>query len=254
VGDGLAQDWFAFTVTTAGPISAEIVDDGGVDLDIYCYKKAGPFTSVASSAGDCGAKEAFTATLQPGDYVLAVLAFDNPGCPATSNTPYSARIIGPGGALLTGYNIYAGNNPDFAPDASNFFGTIGPNATALVVTESAPGTYYRVTAVYGDEQSSPSDAVSGSPCEGGPTFGSVKIKRGGAGTISLSGGEGDLTGVTLTINGVGFTKAPKVKASKHSVKQKGPLANGQTVTQACPVGCTITVMTDAGCSTVQEPQ
>jgi hypothetical protein len=79
----------------------------------------------------------------------------------------------------------------------------------------------------------------------------VKVKRNGNGKIVLKGGVGDLTGIALSINGVGFSAPPKVKGTK--VVQKGPLANGQTVGAACPVGCTIKIVTNAGCSTVTGP-
>lgn len=254
VGDGTAQDWFSFTLDSASTISVDLVDDGGIDIDLYLYRKSGPFTSLGSSANDCGAHEVISdVALDPGEYVVAVVTFDNPGCPAPSSTPYQLLVVGPGGALRTGYNVYCGSSPNFEPSAETYIGTVGSASSSLVIQESAVGAYYRVTAVYGDEMSNPTDAVSGTPCEGGPTFGMVKVKLAGQGTITLKNGVGDLTGAVLTINGVGFTKAPKIKTNKNQIKQKGPLANGQTVRDVCENGCTITVMTNSGCSQVSAP-
>lgn len=248
------EDWFAFTVTEAGPFTIEIVDDGGVDLDMFLYNQTNTAVEIASSAGDCGARELIEdVVLQPGTYVVAIDAFVNPNCEAVSNTNYELLIVGPGGVRLTGYNVFCGTNENFEANAQSYIGTVGASVLSLVIQESNAGAYYRVSAVYGDEQSTASAAVTGSPCEGGPTFTSVKVKRNGNGSITVKGGAGDLTGVQLLINGVGFSAAPKVKVAKHQVKQKGPLANGQTVAQACPAGCTITVITNAGCSTVVGP-
>jgi hypothetical protein len=260
IGGGNFEDWYCFTVPAGGAtVTIDLLDDGGKDIDLFLFPKSGPFdpsNPLASSANDCGAHELIDGIQLPaGDYVVAVDAFGprQDDCEATSTTPYKLIIIGPGGVRLTGYNVYCGSSMDFTADANSFIGTVGPSTTGLVIRESAVGAFYRVAAVYGDMQATPSDAVTGSPCEGGPTFTKIKVKRNGNGSISLKGGTGDLTGVTLTINGVGFATPPKVKASKHSVKQKGPLANGQTVGQACPVGCTIQVQTNAGCSTVTAP-
>lgn len=250
VGGGNFEDWFSFTLTESSPITVDVVDDGGVDIDIFLYAQNDTGTAIAQSAGDCGAHELIDGVqLTPGTYVVAIDAFANPGCEATSSTPYKILIVGPGGVRLTGFNIFSGGSEGFEANATSYIGTVGPSSTGIVINESAVGSYYRVSAVYGDEQSAPTAAATGTPCEGGPTFSSVKVKRNGAGKITLSGGVGNLAGIQLSINGVGFTKAPKVKQGT-KVNQKGPLANGQTVAQACPAGCTITILTTAGCSTV----
>ncbi len=255
VGGGNFEDWFSFTLTEAAPVTVDLVDDGGVDIDIYLYPKAGPFaTSIAQSAGDCGAHELIDGVqLQPGDYVVAIDAFDNPNCAAGSSTPYKLLIVGPGGVRLTGFNVYRGSSENFELNAESYFGTVGPSTTGFVIQESAVGAFYRITSVYGAEQSSATTGVTGTPCEGGPTFTSVKVKRSGAGAITLKGLSGSTTGLTIQINGVGFSSPPKIKVSKGTVKQKGPLANGQTVGQACPPGTVITILTASGCSTVTAP-
>lgn len=253
VGGGNFEDWFAFTLDSPSPVTVDVVDDGGVDIDIFLYRQSDTGTAIASSAGDCGAHELIDGVeLAAGTYVVAIDAFANPNCEATSSTPYSILIVGPGGVRLTGFNVFSGSSDSFEANATSYIGTVGPSSLGLIVQEASVGAFFRVSAVYGDEQSAATAAVTGTPCEGGPTFSSVKVKRSGAGKITLSGGVGNLAGIQLTINGVGFTKAPKVKQGT-KVNQKGPLANGQTVGQACPAGCTITIITAAGCSTVTAP-
>ena len=249
VGGGNFEDWFSFTLTESSPITVDVVDDGGTDIDIFLYAVSDTGTAIAQSAGDCGAHELIDGVeLAAGTYVVAIDAFANPNCEATSNTPYSILIVGPGGVRLTAFNVYSGSSEGFEANAASFIGAVSGSTLGLIVQESAIGAFYKVSAVYGDEQSAATDAVTGTPCEGGPTFSSVKVKRNGAGKITMKGGVGSLAGIQLQINGVGFASAPKVKGTK--VTQKGPLANGQTVGQACPAGCTITILTSAGCSTV----
>lgn len=256
VADGRLEDWYSFTLDAPATVSVDIFEDGGKDFDMFLYREGNYGVSIASAAGVCGTRETFTVDLAAGTYVLGIDAFSpNEQCEATANTPYKFIVVGPGGALLTRYNIYCGTNENFEADETTFIGSVGSSTRSLVIAESAAGAFYRVAAVYGDERSVASDAVTGSPCEGGPTFAQVKVKRNGAGKITLTGAQGDLTGLVITINGVPFEKAPKVKAAKGKVNQKGPLANGQTVGQACPAGggCVITIMTNAGCSTVTAP-
>jgi hypothetical protein len=252
VGGGNFEDWFAFTLTAPSPVTIDVVDDGGVDIDIFLYLQSNTGTAIAQSAGDCGAHELIDGVeLAAGTYVVAIDAFANPNCEATSSTPYSILIVGPGGVRLTGFNVFSGGSENFEANAASYIGTVGPSASGLIVQESPVGAFFKVSAVYGDEQSVATAGVTGTPCEGGPTFASIKAKRSGAGKITFTGAVGNLAGIQISINGVGFTKAPKVKGTK--VTQKGPLANGQTVGQACPAGCTVTVITSAGCSTATVP-
>ena len=246
------EDWYGFTLAQATAITIDLEGFGNTDFDLILYTVDGPFVTddaVAISGGGAGEEEHITLdNLAAGSYVIAVTAFD-PDVP--NNTNYTLRVVA--APKVSRYNVYCGSSEGFAISADTFIGSIPGDRTNLTINESATGAYYKVTAVVGSSQSGPSNAATGEPCEGGPTFTSVKVKRSGPGSITLKGGTGDLTGVTIEINGVGFTKAPKVKASKHQVKQKGPLASGQTVGEACPAGCTITIRTAAGCSTVIAP-
>ena len=252
VGGGVFEDWFAFTLAAPSPVTVDVVDDGGVDIDIFLYAQNDTGMAIAQSAGDCGAHELIDgAQLAAGTYVVAIDAFANPNCEATSSTPYSILIVGPGGVRLTGFNVFSGGSENFEANAASYIGTVGPSSTGLIVQESAVGAFYKVSAVYGDEQSAATAGVTGTPCEGGPTFATIKAKRNGAGKITFTGAVGNLAGIQIMINGVGFTKAPKIKGTK--VTQKGPLANGDTVGEACPAGCTVTILTTAGCSTAIVP-
>ena len=249
-GDDDVEDWFSITITQATSITIDL-DPSGTDFDLMLYPSGGPFNfddALATSAGPPGEEHIELDILPAGTYLIAVSAFD-PDVP--SNTNYTLDVVA--APKVSRYNVYCGPSADFNISAATFIGSVPGDQTSITIRESAPGAYYRVTAVAGASQSPQSDSATGEPCEGGPTFTSVKVKRNGPGSITLKGGTGDLTGVQILINGVGFTKAPKVKASKHQVKQKGPLTNGLTVGEACPVGCTITIRTAAGCSTVVAP-
>jgi hypothetical protein len=252
-GEDDVEDWYKFTITSPTSITIDLTDFGASnDFDLLLYTPDGPFVSdsaVAFSGGGAGEDEHIAIDVLPaGTYVIAVSAFD-PGVP--SNQSYKLTVVA--APRVTRFNIYCGASENFTPSAQTFIGSVPGSQTNFTVNESTPGAYYIVTAVVGASQSAGSNSATGEPCEGGPTFTSVKAKRNGPGSITLKGGEGDLTGATLSINGVGFSKAPKVKASKHQIKQKGPLANGSSVGDACPAGCILRIETAAGCSTVVVP-
>lgn len=244
------EDWYGFTLSAPTSVQIDLTGFGATDFDLLLYNSSGPFTSddaVAVSGGGAGEEEHIAVAVLPaGTYVVAVTAFD-PDVPSATN--YTLTIIA--APKVNRYNIYCGAADGFAVGPETFFGAIPGDQTSFAVLESAAGAYYRVTAVIGAVQTNASNSASGSPCEGGPTFASVKAKRNGNGKITFKGATGSLTGIQILINGVGFASAPKVKGTK--VTQKGPLANGQTVGQACPAGCTATILTAAGCSSVVIP-
>ncbi len=210
IGAGKFEDWYSLSLGATGSVTVDLVDDGGVDLDLYLYPKNGPFsTPIAQAAGDCGAHEIFSdVQLQPGDYVVAVDAFDNPNCAAINATPYQLEIIGPNGNRLTGYNVYRGPSEIFPINADSYFGTTGPHTTSLVVHEHANGTYYRVSAVYGSQQSLPTRGVTAALVLGIDTAGVVNASTGafflknanapGAADIVFSYGPGDPTWKVLS--------------------------------------------------------
>ena len=73
VGGGNFEDWFAFTLTAPSPVTIDVVDDGGVDIDIFLYLQSNTGTAIAQSAGDCGAHELIDGVeLAAGTYVVAI--------------------------------------------------------------------------------------------------------------------------------------------------------------------------------------
>ncbi len=244
------EDWFAFTLPAPTSVSIDLTGFGGTDFDLLLYPIGGPFESdsaTAVSGGGAGEEEHIEIpVLAAGTYVVAVTAFD-PDVP--SNTNYMLTIVA--APKVNRYNIFTGSSEGFTPGPETFFGAVPGDLTSFSVAEAAQGAFFKVTAVIGAVQTNGSNGATGSPCEGGPTFTSIKAKRGGNGKITFKGGSGNLAGISILINGVGFSTAPKVKGTK--VTQKGPLANGQTVGQACPAGCTVTILTAAGCSTATVP-
>lgn len=249
-GEDDVEDWFTFTLLSPTSVSVDLSGFGGTDFDLLLYPSAGPFVSdsaVAVSGEAAGVAEHIEVPVLPaGTYHVAVTAFD-PDVPAS--TGYMCTIVA--APKVNRYNIFQGTSEGFTPGPENFFGAIPGDLTSFSVAEAPPNSYFKLTAVIGSAQSNASNGATGTPCEGGPTFTSVKAKRNGNGKITFKGASGSLTGISILINGVGFTTAPKVKGTK--VTQKGPLTNGQTVAQACPAGCTVTILTTAGCSTATVP-
>ncbi len=244
------EDWYGFTLAAPTSVTIDLTGFGATDFDLLLYPVAGPFSSddaVAVSGGGAGEDEHIDIpVLAAGTYVVAVSAFD-PDVPSATN--YSLTIVA--APKVNRYNVYTGASEGFTPGPDTFFGAVPGDQTSYSVLEAAQGAFFKVTAVIGSAQTNGSNGATGSPCEGGPTFTSIKAKRNGAGKITFKGASGSLTGITILINGVGFSTAPKVKGTK--VTQKGPLANGQTVGQACPAGCSVTILTAAGCSTATVP-
>lgn len=245
-----AEDWYAITLNNPTSINIDLTGFGGADFDMLLYPIGGPFSSdqaIAVSGNAAGEDENISLPLlAAGTYVIAISAFD-PDVP--NNTNYMLTVVA--APKVNRYNIFAGSFEGFVPSAENFVGNAAGNATSFTVRESAANAFYKVSAVVGGSQSAGSNGATGSPCEGGPTITSVKVKRNGSGKITLKG-SGFTGNVQILINGVGFASAPKVKATK--VNQKGPLANGQTVGQACPSGCSLTIINgDGGCTAATAP-
>jgi hypothetical protein len=246
---GVAQDWYRFTITETTIFSLELVEDAGKDFDLYLFE-ANDVTGdgVASSAGSCGAIERFDVSLAPGDYILAVAAFDNPGCPFSGNATY--QVLLSGGTKLLRYNIFCGTGT-VTPSAATYFGSTGPDSTSFPIGKSTPGAVYVVTAVIGASQSPASNSATLGECAGGPTITSAVLKLNGRGKLTIRGA-GFTTGSTILLNGSALASNYKVKKQGALIKAKGPLANGADYSSVVTSGqpFTITIITAAGgCST-----
>jgi hypothetical protein len=248
------EDWFSFHTDTAGPISIALYGFGQTDFDLFLYPKAGPFEpdpdSGFASGNQGGVDEAITIdSLPPGDWVIGVDAYDgdgsdgNPGVPTDTN--YTLDVIG--GVGVSNFNIYCGVG-DFTPGPDTFFGTAGGHATSFLVASSAPGSTYKVTAVYGDQQSTPTNGAQGGACEGGPSITQASLKLKKNGKLTLTGGPFTADD-TVSINGAALP-AGKVKKGGTVLKIKGPLTNGQPISSVVTSGqpFTIVVIGGGGCT------
>jgi uncharacterized repeat protein (TIGR01451 family) len=124
---------------------------------------------------------------------------------------------------VTGYRIYRSNNPNVTASPENFFSSVPPNQTSVVVPTAPGGSFFTVTATYPNGESDDTNAASGGLPE--PIITGVRLK--GAKTLVL--GEGFTDSVEVFVNGIPFRKNAKVKNEKGRVVQKGKLLTGQDV-------------------------
>lgn len=222
------EDWYAFTLTGTAPIQIDLTEFGNTDFDLLLYRPDSSFESddaVAVSGAAAGETEHIFQVLPPGDYLVAVSAFD-PDVP--SNTNYRLTITQAPKVLY--YNIFSGVG-DFTPSAANFFGTAGGDMTSITITNSAPGSSYKITYVAGANQSGPSNAAQGGACTGGPTVSTITVKSKKGGSIKASG-SGFVAGMNITVNGSAATGTQTIKSggAKLTVKPLGiTLTKGQVV-------------------------
>ena len=77
------EDFFKFTVTTAGDYIFTLTWNNGSDIDMYVRSAAG--TNLTAFDAATGSKpETVTRTLQPGDYIVQVEAYDDAGGPRST--------------------------------------------------------------------------------------------------------------------------------------------------------------------------
>ncbi len=149
------------------------------------------------------------------------------------------------------YNLYASNTPGVQPNASNFFTTVPPNQTTLVVPVAPGGSFFTVTAVYpnGESASSNSDGTGDKP---GPTLTSVKV----ASSKITAKGSGFTETAQVFIDGIPFVEPAKVNGAMTRTLQRGTLLTGQTIEQYLSTGSTyfIVFRNSDGGITVYEPK
>jgi len=158
-------------------------------------------------AADGGAPEHLVATLAEGA---------SPGARqlATAEAPRE----------VTGYNVYRSTSPNVQPTPANLFMQLPPTQTTTGPT--APGgSFFVVTAVYGDTQSGASNEA-GAGAGAAATLSKVKVK-----TTKISAkGTGFTTSVQVFLGGVPFA-TPAVVKKGTKVTQTGNLLTGQTIGQ-----------------------
>ncbi len=139
--------------------------------------------------------------------------------------PYTGYIVRDVRNTVIGYNIYRSNNPNVMPTPSNFFTSVPPGTTTIVLPTAPGGSFFTVTAQYPNGESDDTNAASGGLPE--PTITGVQIK----GNKLIVLGTGFTDNVTVFVDGIPFFKGAKVKQATSRVQQKGKLLTGQTVRQ-----------------------
>jgi uncharacterized repeat protein (TIGR01451 family) len=126
---------------------------------------------------------------------------------------------------VIGYNIYRSNNPNVTASPANFFTSVPPNVTSLVVPTAPGGSFFTVTAQYPNGESDDTNAASGGIPE--PQITGFTIR----GNQVVITGSGFTDTVTVFVDGIPFKKGAKIKIRDGSPRiiQKGKLLTGQKV-------------------------
>ena len=122
---------------------------------------------------------------------------------------------------LSGYLVYTSLQPNVQPVQSNLFATLPPDQTSVDVSISPAGSYFVVTALYGDGRESGASSEVGGVL---PTIDSVKITR----TKIVANGTDFPPDERVLLEGLRFGKPAKVKAGR-KLTQKGMLETGDTI-------------------------
>jgi hypothetical protein len=220
----------ALAYTTAG----DVITAGAGDSSGFPSAKSG--NSPRSEAFN-----GFVMLLAPGGQFAADLSWDEP-VPGGVNAPQNltadvvTTVAGVSPALpgasrgsataVTGYKVYQGTSPNVPLTPGNLVATLPPTTRHIRRALRALGSYYVVTACYGETQSSGSnEAAAGTP---GATVTTIKMKTD---KNKITGkGSGFSSTVVVFVDGVPFSTQSTVKGST-KVVQKGPLATGQSLSQ-----------------------
>lgn len=136
--------------------------------------------------------------------------------------PAPAATGGDRGALL-GYNVYRAARPDVVPSAGNLHQSIPGTSTTATALASPGGTFFVVTAVYGDGESAASNEASADV----PTarLSSVKVTA----SKIVANGSGFSATVDMFVDGIPFATEAVRKRSGARFVQKGTLVSGETI-------------------------
>ncbi len=145
-----------------------------------------------------------------------------PGAAAPGAAAPGAAIIAEARADVTGYNVYSSTTSPVVPSPENLFTSVPPTQTSADVPTSSSGSFFVVTAEYGNDESGPSNEASADVPAA--TLTSVKVT---AAKIVGKGTDFSST-VQVFLDGIPFASPAKVKNGK-KVVQKGTLVTGQTV-------------------------
>ncbi len=215
----------------AGDNNGDGVTDTGYDVTL----------SLASSLTIPGGQSVvYTSTTRFGDQSLtprAMLVWDPPDFAGGGDNPPPQHLravplsSAPGVAAadveqprggVTGYKVYSSSTSPVVPGPSTLFTSVPPGQLSSNVPTSGGGSFFVVTANYGDASSGPSnEATADVPAA---TLTTLKVTS----AKVVGKGSGFSSTVTVFLDGIPFAAPAKVKGST-KVAQKGTLVTGQTV-------------------------
>ena len=125
------------------------------------------------------------------------------------------------------YNVYAATTPDVEPSPKNFFTSVPPSQTSTQAPVAAGGSFFVVTACYGDGESDPSNEDGEVRATGPSLAAPLKIKNGKL----VANGSGFAAGALAFVDGIPFGVPSKIKRAGQRLVQRSPLLTGQQLEQ-----------------------
>jgi hypothetical protein len=196
------------------------VASGGTARIVWSAPRGNPLDQPLNVSIVRGTTKADSAVLVPGRDIYHC----TPGASTSlrgSGTGFEE--IGRGESAVTCYKLYKSNSPNVRTSPGNIFATIPAGQTSVSVPVSSRGTYYAVTACYGQGESPSSNQVNGTVP--GPTLTGVSISS----KKIVAYGSGFSGTIEVFLDGIRFSQGSKVKATK--ITQKGSLVTGQSILQ-----------------------
>jgi hypothetical protein len=165
---------------------------------------------------------------------VAELDWDEPeDAPLAPPQNLSARLVGTGstpaaapagarGSAVTGYKVYRSSTSNTPPSPATFFMSVPPVQTTTRAPVEPGGSFFVVTAEYGDDESDPSnESGAGGP---GPDVRKLRVKP----SRVVIKGTGFTDSVTVVVDGVPFA-APATVSGGIKVLQSSTLITGMTL-------------------------
>ena len=221
--------------TYVGGAGDDLTNQAAIDVDGNLY------VSFFTYSADFPTVTPFQATLNgttdPGFFKISdtySLTWTAPNADGAAPTNLAATLSGtsstPGGKTddtrsprdLTGYNVYRSTGPNVQPTAANLFRSVPPTQTTV---PTAPGgSFFVVTATYGDGAESDPSNEAGAGAGASPTLTKVKVT---AAKVTAKGGV-FTSQVQVFLDGIPFV-APSVVKKGKKVVQSGTLLTGETI-------------------------
>jgi hypothetical protein len=255
------EDWYAFELTGSAEITIDL-KVGNVDFDLFLYRATGPFTTcpagtstsglVDDSGNAAGVNEQIgPLTLGAGRYVIGVAAFD-PGDGVPADTSYVLTVATKVG--ISGYNVFqSATTPVGVEDTFVIF--VGGNTTSVTLPATGGVSNYAITAVYGDRQSPPSNTAATITCGEGSSIAHIDaVYQIAVRDSLLITGSGFEPGARVLLDGKEFRYRAKVSKNGTRIRQRDPLADGDTIENVCRDGCTVVILNPSGTCAVSAAQ